>query len=459
MGWSYRKSFGTSFAKINFSKRGVSYSIGTRGARLNISSRGTYVNLSAHGITYRQRIGGAPSAPSHPSVHSPIPVNYNLPRQNIGSADVEQLTDSDSKAFITELTQKSQLIHYSSWGWVSFLVMLAVLLLNSFGQQQIILQPPSDTAFVTVSAYNGANIREEPNKKSHILHTVPHDQSLLLLDTIDHQWFKVFFHDSIGFINQELATAGRIHHDLVTEDQWHVTNPYVMPEIIVCIVLFIPAIRWLKKNDKRRSEVALHYDMDDGYQQVYEQFQAHFSTFSRSSNVWQYLNAQATYDQKRNAGAGKLVNRTRVRGIYGNKVPTAYFTTNVAIPCIQLTNMEMFFLPERLLIKRGNTFAAVFYKNLQITTSITQFIESDPLPGDAVVVDYTWQYVNKNGGPDRRFNNNRQLPVCNYSEYKFTSDTGIFEILTTSKLAAMNPFADFLGKIGHLQARMENFIA
>ncbi|PUZ29360.1 hypothetical protein DCC81_07865 [Chitinophaga parva] len=211
----------------------------------------------------------------------------------------------------------------------------------------------------------------------------------------------------------------------------------------------------MKKIDKQRLEIVLHYDMDDRYQKVYEQFRAHFSVFSRSSGIWQYLNAQSTYDQKRNAGAGKLIDRVRVRGVFDNSIPAPYFVTNVAIPCILLSNLEMYFLPERLLIRRGNTFAAVFYKNLQISGSTIRFIESDPLPSDAVVVDYTWQYVNKNGGPDRRFNNNRKLPVCNYSEYKFTSGTGIFEIITTSKVAVMDPFANFLAAIGGLQARME----
>lgn len=198
----------------------------------------------------------------------------------------------------------------------------------------------------------------------------------------------------------------------------------------------------------------LHYDMDDKYQQVYQQFREHFITFLQSSKIWQYLNAQATNDYKRNAGAGKLIRRISVRRLSENKVPAPYFITNVSIPCISLYNMELYFLPERMLIKRGNTFAAVFYKNLRITGHDTNFIESEPLPRDARVIDYTWQYVNKSGGPDRRFNNNRKLPVCLYSQYTFTSDTGFFEIIATSKLSAMDDFAGFVLKIGALQNRM-----
>ena len=39
-----------------------------------------------------------------------------------------------------------------------------------------------------------------------------------------------------------------------------------------------------------------------------------------------------------------------------------------------------------------------------------------PRPRDARQVDTTWRFVNKNGGPDRRFKDNRQLPVMLYGE-------------------------------------------
>lgn len=40
-----------------------------------------------------------------------------------------------------------------------------------------------------------------------------------------------------------------------------------------------------------------------------------------------------------------------------------------------------------------------------------RFIEEETPPADAAVVDQTWRQVNRKGGPDRRFNNNRELPI------------------------------------------------
>ena len=57
--------------------------------------------------------------------------------------------------------------------------------------------------------------------------------------------------------------------------------------------------------------------------------------------------------------------------------------------------------------------------------AMTRFIEGDGVPSDATVVDQTWRFVNKNGGPDRRFNNNVQLPIVNYGVLRFSSANGL----------------------------------
>lgn len=366
MGWSYRKSVSAGPFRINFSKRGISYSMGVKGARVNVSSRGTYVSLSAHGITYRQKISGA-GTPARHAVPPVSPVPSGGIADNITSAHVDQLTDADSHTFITELNQKSRQASYvNRWGILPLCMILLILVLTPYGRQKEVMQPA----------------------------------------------------------------------------------------LIICFCFFTPLIYWLGKLDRKRFSMELFYDMDEKYQQVYQQFKDHFATFSQSSKIWQHLNTKNTMDYKRNAGAGKLIKRAGIRGVSASKMPMPYFMTNVAIPCISLNNMELFFLPERLLIKRGRTFAAVFYKNLHIASNVTRFIESEILPRDAKVVDYTWRYVNKSGGPDKRFSSNHRLPICAYSEYMFTSDTGIFEVISTSKPLAMNDFADFLSAIGQLQSRV-----
>lgn len=74
--------------------------------------------------------------------------------------------------------------------------------------------------------------------------------------------------------------------------------------------------------------------------------------------------------------------------------------------------------------------------NLHITQHNQRFIESGIVPKDGTIVDYTWQYVNKSGGPDKRFKNNRKLPILMYSEILFQSNTGLNELIQLSQQGA-----------------------
>jgi hypothetical protein len=70
---------------------------------------------------------------------------------------------------------------------------------------------------------------------------------------------------------------------------------------------------------------------------------------------------------------------------------------------------------------------------LRIIASPSRFIEEQGVPSDATVVGQTWKYVNKKGGPDKRFKGNRQLPIALYEEIHLTSPTGLNEVLQVSR--------------------------
>lgn len=73
----------------------------------------------------------------------------------------------------------------------------------------------------------------------------------------------------------------------------------------------------------------------------------------------------------------------------------------------------------------------------------SRFIETETVPGDAKVIDHTWNHPNKKGGgPDRRFSNNYQIPVCLYEVAGFGSDdSGLVGLLEFSRTGVVAPFA------------------
>jgi hypothetical protein len=82
-------------------------------------------------------------------------------------------------------------------------------------------------------------------------------------------------------------------------------------------------------------------------------------------------------------------------------------------------------LPDAALVIVKGSVAAVHYQDLEVSNSKTRFIEEETVPADSLLVGQTWRYVNKQGGPDRRFNSNVQLPICLYGEISFRSEGGL----------------------------------
>jgi hypothetical protein len=95
MAWSFRKRVKViPGVYLNFSKSGISTSIGIRGASITIGKSGTYLNTSIPGLglSNRQKISGGSNHPQ------PTPSNLDylaeLP-ENIFSADVQEITSQD----------------------------------------------------------------------------------------------------------------------------------------------------------------------------------------------------------------------------------------------------------------------------------------------------------------------------------------------------------------------------
>ena len=104
----------------------------------------------------------------------------------------------------------------------------------------------------------------------------------------------------------------------------------------------------------------------------------------------------------------------------------------------------LYFLPDRLLVFEASAIGAVPYGALAITKEPLRFIETERVPFDSRVVDRTWRYVNKHGGPDRRFNDNVELPVCEYEAVQFSSSSGLNEILYVSRAGAADALIRYL---------------
>jgi hypothetical protein len=452
MSWYFRKSKSFGPFRINLSNSGFSYSLGVKGARISTGKRGTYVSLGTNGIYYRRKLSSPPTLPNqHP--HLPSQEQQYSPH-TITSAPVEQLTDTDSEDFVNELNTKAQ--KKSLLNWVGIPITVVVLVSCILYSSGIIrkVQNKAYSLRLLPSAEN-VNLRDQPSPKAKVIGKASPFDQYVYLDSVN-GWNRIKLPDStVAYVSGALSqkdssvVSTSIYTRLDTSPNAVGSTSFISLSGCLFLCLF------LRKLDKKRMSMEINYDMDDKINEVYGKFLEYFKEGASSQRLWQILHSQGTTDWKRNAGAGKLVNRIVLKGWSADKKPAPFFHTNIQIPNISLKGTDMYFFPERLVIKKAGKFAAVFYKHISVRVDSLRFIEDEWTPGDAQVVDRTWKFLNKNGTPDRRFNNNRQLPICLYGHYTFHSDQGVYETICTSRQDSFLNFSNFLGWIGNLQQKME----
>jgi hypothetical protein len=112
---------------------------------------------------------------------------------------------------------------------------------------------------------------------------------------------------------------------------------------------------------------------------------------------------------------------------------------------------DLLIYPGFMMMTARGDIAFVELRDVKLNYRVERFVERDPVPSDAEVVDYTWAKCNKDGSPDRRFANNYRIPVAGYGGYEITSSGGIREAYQISDAKKADRFArafvDFQNKL------------
>ena len=183
--------------------------------------------------------------------------------------------------------------------------------------------------------------------------------------------------------------------------------------------------------------VALHYELDELAEQSHNDRVSKWEQFFSSRAVWQINTIGLNRSAKVNGGAA--FSETRSKIALSKRLPY-YIKTNQSFVYFKLKSEKMVILPDRILICKNGRFGAINYDNLTISAVDKRFVEEGIVPRDAFQVGKTWKYVNKNGSPDRRFNNNYLIPVCLYGYLTLTSANGLNVQLSCSNHDNINGF-------------------
>lgn len=191
--------------------------------------------------------------------------------------------------------------------------------------------------------------------------------------------------------------------------------------------------------------VILFYDFDADMAAAYAQLHSAANQIANRAATWHIEASGKVHDRKYHAGASDVIRR---KSTFVRKSEPPYVKTNIETIAVGVGRQTLYFFPDRVLVYDANGVGAVGYSDLRVNVAATRFIESDPIPRDAEVVGRTWKYVNKSGGPDRRFKDNKELPICRYEVIALSSQTGLNEVLQLSRCGSGDDFANAISLLG-----------
>jgi hypothetical protein len=193
--------------------------------------------------------------------------------------------------------------------------------------------------------------------------------------------------------------------------------------------------------DALRKTTVIMYDLDDDAAASFEGLMAAVATLGSGQRLWHIESRAMVLDRKYHAGAQSEIRRSPTDAKVG---PMPLVKCNIDVPNLNVGRQTLFFTPDRLLVFDSRSIGAIAYPELDVHQDVIRSIESDGVPADSRVVDRTWKYVNKNGGPDRRFKDNREIPICEYEAVHLRSASGLNELLHASKLGVANALIRYL---------------
>ena len=194
-------------------------------------------------------------------------------------------------------------------------------------------------------------------------------------------------------------------------------------------LLFITVFIALKIYAKTAGLVDLEYVIDADQQEEVNRRMNPMLKVTDSDKVWRIMQSSNVINKKYSGGASNTVKRVACTA---SKKPPFPFKANTLAASFKAGKETLVFLPDKLFIIQKSKVGALNYSDIQTSAYTTQFIESEKVPKDASVIGKTWKYVNKSGGPDKRFKDNRELPICRYGEIELKSTSGLNTILMFS---------------------------
>ncbi len=193
------------------------------------------------------------------------------------------------------------------------------------------------------------------------------------------------------------------------------------------------------EEQERLSHLQTQIEVPDCVAKAFHSLSDEFSSLSASACIWDTIGKRSTNRFVERTTAARVVDRKPVKFRIDRCELIEY---ELRIPHLENANGgDIFLYPAFILYFVSPTnFALLEYKDLMLRFDLNGFIEEEQIPKDSKVIGETWAKANKDGSPDRRFNNNYRIPVVQYGTISITSGTGMNEEYMVSNVARSQAF-------------------
>jgi hypothetical protein len=222
--------------------------------------------------------------------------------------------------------------------------------------------------------------------------------------------------------------------------------PYLILLSVVLVGLFTIVLAYFR--DKIAKNAVILYDLDKSAASVYKSFLDAFDELQHCAKIWHIEAIDRVHNSKYRAGASRSMRRSAMKISVGT---VNFIKANIDIPKMSMSSGErtLVFLPDRLLVVDPKTVRLISYSELRVSLFKSKVIgRAGKVPPDATVIGRTWQYVNKDGGPDRRFKNNPRRPVVLYQRVLLRGPHGFRETIQFSRSEGGSSFKRAITELG-----------
>lgn len=376
MGWNYRRRIKVApGVRLNISKSGISSTVGVRGASITHGRKGTYINTGVPGTGFyrREKI----SNDRERTENTPISIDNSKSKTHV-----------DGSGFLLFLLFGLPLI-----------IMPILYFLNH-----------RSTVFWFLT----------------ILYSIVYIGIVVL-------WIRKQFMPKFDEVLEEAEKSLQNYNGTEKKILQNFINCYKLSDKIDTLEKIVEELKCkTEKNNSKKLKRITHekeleleklvdelkqvqYDVDAGLtieeKRAYGALCSSFEKLMCSDKIWKITSVVETNQVKSwavNSVARK--NASLYLGVFN------FLRSEFDIPVFDLGDIKYYLYPKFVI--RVNTvfdFEVYPHRIAIIEAKSVAFSEESDIPQDSRVLYHTWQYVNKDGGPDKRFSNNTQLPVCKYS--------------------------------------------